>query len=510
MERLGRKIDSVLSAVVLIMMIVLMLFLTGSAFFETFEVTAENTAGELCRSVDDNFFLNLIVSAIVVIALYVFFLHLRTLTTKKLEIVLMIWTFVLGCAFIVSVKLSSGWYSDSFQLTNAALRASAGDMSALGDYFVRFPFQLGFVFYAEVFFRVFRLVAGGVPEGYMCLALQGVNVLWLMLGFHSIIRSSELLLRDEHIGRMTALLLIFCLPPVLSCTFLYGNIPAFGCAMAAVWMFAEFTQDKKLLYGILSGVFMALGLVLKLNTAIFAVALCGVWVIELMKHGSVKSLLCLIVSVVLILGLRTVPQRIYEARCDKSFGTGIPMISWMAMGFDDGHAGPGWYRSTHTVDTFASNGHDPEATAEVSRLFLKLRVTRFMKSPRAAWDFFSIKFRSQWNEPSYESLWVNEVQLSYGEKGGLYNIFCGDGIRRTLDYMNIYQQIIFLGMLIGLPILWRRRSVRKCTLLIIILGGMLYHLLFEAKSQYCLTYFMLMVPMAAAGYCKLFTGIERR
>ena len=39
---------------------------------------------------------------------------------------------------------------------------------------------------------------------------------------------------------------------------------------------------------------------------------------------------------------------------------------------------------------------------------------------------------------------------------------------------------------------------------LIILGGMLYHLLFEAKSQHSQGYFILMLPVAAYGFAKWF------
>jgi hypothetical protein len=40
-------------------------------------------------------------------------------------------------------------------------------------------------------------------------------------------------------------------------------------------------------------------------------------------------------------------------------------------------------------------------------------------------------------------------------------------------------------------------------LALIILGGFVYHLIFEAKSQYVLPYFIMMVPFAAYGFYSL-------
>ena len=76
--------------------------------------------------------------------------------------------------------------------------------------------------------------------------------------------------------------------------------------------------------------------------------------------------------------------------------------------------------------------------------------------------------------------------------------------------MNQVQQLVFLGALLGMPGLWRRKRISQCLLPVIVLGGLLYHLLFEAKSQYALPYFALLVPLAAWGLSRLFSRIEHR
>ena len=47
-------------------------------------------------------------------------------------------------------------------------------------------------------------------------------------------------------------------------------------------------------------------------------------------------------------------------------------------------------------------------------------------------------------------------------------------------------------------------------LLISIIGGVLFHMLWEAKSRYVLPYFILMIPMAAGGLAELSGLLEKR
>jgi hypothetical protein len=211
-----------------------------------------------------------------------------------------------------------------------------------------------------------------------------------------------------------------------------------------------------------------------------------------------------------VLAGKGLPQRVYEQRTGLRFGEGIPMLAWMAMGFSEGHAAPGWYKEDNTVDAFEASGYDSAATAEHAKAVLRERAAFFASEPKEALRFFSQKLRSQWNEPSCQSLWINEVHLSYSEKNGIYRLFCESGHRRTLGVMNQFQQLIYLGALLGTAVLWKKRRLTCCTLALIILGGLLYHLLFEAKSQYALPYVLMLVPMAGAGLTALFRKVEFR
>ena len=186
------------------------------------------------------------------------------------------------------------------------------------------------------------------------------------------------------------------------------------------------------------------------------------------------------------------------------------MIAWMAMGFSQGHAAPGWYREDCTVTAFERSGHDSAATAENAKSILADRIFVFKTDPALARDFFTKKLRSQWNEPSYGSIWVNQVFPSYSEKGPMFNFLCGSGAKRTLNVMNVYQQFVFLTLLIGLIRMWRKKDLLRSLLPLILLGGLLYHLLFEAKSQYAMPYFVLILPVAAYGLFTLFRKVELR
>ena len=498
-------------AVLLILVLVLafMLPLCACACFETSYLNTNNISGENIDIYSDNVFLNVILLVIYLAVIYLFYQYTDSVSSRFFQLVLFGWVFCFGIAFIATTKLAPPIYSDSYILVKAAMDASDGFYYSMETYFARFPFQLGYVLYMEFFFRALFALLPGLPEGYYSLALQAVNLFWLMLCYYSLLGISRCLWEDERIHRLCMLLMCFALQPMMSCTFLYGNIPALGCGSMAVWMFVKFMKEEKLAHALLCAAFLSAAVALKLNLMIFLVAIGGVWLVRLIKKFSLRSCLCLVLAAVCVLTLSKLPQSIYEKRSGYDFGEGIPMLGWLAMGMSEGHAAAGWYREDHTVTAFKESGGDPEATAEMAKAAVKERLGFFAKNPGEALSFFSEKLRSQWNEPSYDSIWLNQVFLSYSEKGGLYTLLCDKGERLTVGFMNQHQQMVFIGMLLGVLALLKKRDILSCILPLIILGGLMYHLLFEAKSQYALPYFILMMPVAGAGFAALFERLKK-
>lgn len=509
-QNIFNRLEGAALMLILVLVLAFMLVLCFSAWTETSYLNTNNVSGENIDIYGDNVFLNIILSVIYICLLYIFYQYTDAVKPQLMELLLYGWMFVFGCLFILTTKLAAPVYSDSFIVTNAAMDAANGGFYTMETYFARFPFQLGYVFYCEVFFRVMLMLLPGLPEGYYYLALQCVNLAWLMLSYFALLRITALMVNNERVHRLSVLLMVFSMQPIMSCTFLYGNIPAFSCGVFALWMFILFIKRERVVYALLCALGLSLAVMLKLNLMIFLVAIGGVWLIELVKKFSLKSCICLVLCTLCVLSLSKLPQLIYEERSGYEFGEGIPMLSWLAMGMSEGHAAAGWYKEDNTVEAFKLSGQDPELTARMAKDVIKERAAFFAADPGEALRFFSEKLRSQWNEPSYDSIWLNQVFLSFSEKGGLYNLLCDKGERLTLSLMNQHQQIVFCGVLLSIFALFKKRDILSCLLPLVILGGLMYHLLFEAKSQYALPYFILMLPLAAAGFAAMFEYLKKK
>lgn len=486
---------------VYVLTLIFMAYLLPMSLLRTTHMSTGGGVGEVVRFYNDNVFLNIIMLIISTAAVYLVFWLVEHVNLHKIISILMAWTLIAGIFFVCSAKLQPS--ADSYIVSFFARQCAAGDYSYYHDYFRSFPFQFGFVLYEELFFRLFYLVLPGAPEGYSSLAIQGLNVVWLAVGYYAVIKCTALASRNESVTKLTAVLLGLFMPPLLFTTYMYGNIPGFALSILGVWMFLDFQHSRRWLTGVLTAVFLTLAVCIKLNSLIFVVAVCIVWVIRLIKKPQFKSALLLVITIVLALGVKGLPQKYYERRCDDSFGSGVPQVSWMAMGMNEGNSCAGWNKNEYTIQNFREHHYDRELTSAVSREEINNRLQYFRKNPAYAADFVSRKILSQWNEPTYQGLWNNQVRKNYSEPGQMYDIICNKIDGGLARMMNYYQQLIFFGFALGIICLARNKSIRASIFPLIVLGGFLYHLLFEAKSQYAMPYIILMIPVAAYGFVLL-------
>lgn len=504
-----KKREKLISFCVMMIALLVLLFMSYLFPCSLFRTTGMSTGagkGEIVTFNYDNFFLNLITLSVSCGCVYLVYKLGSGISLKTCLVVLSVWVLCFGLLFVASAKLQPT--EDSYIVTFFARQAAKGDYSYYHEYFEFFPYQLGYVLYAELFFRLFNILMPGVPTGFSSLALQGMNVVFVLMAYISIVNAVGIIFRSETVQKLTALLLAACLPPLFMSTFMYGNVPALAFSCAASWMFISFIRDGCPVNGILCAVFLSVAVLLKLNSMIFFVAIIILWLLSLIKKPTLTSSVLLIVTVLMVLAVKPMPQKFYEARCEHEFGSGIPLTGWLAMGLHEGQSCSGWYDTDFTTNAFTHAGKDPDAASEIALEGIKSRLDYFMDEPVEALRFFGRKFLSQWNEPSYQSIWTNKVRTHYSEPSAMYNFFCNRVESAVMTAMKLYQQMVFFGFTLGLVGLLFRRDIPASLFPLVILGGMLYHLLFEGKSQYVMSYFVLMVPIAAYGYRLLFRRLQ--
>lgn len=188
------------------------------------------------------------------------------------------------------------------------------------------------------------------------------------------------------------------------------------------------------------------------------------------------------------------------------------------MGMQEGPLAPGWY-NRYSLTLMERAELDPDTALVLNRQDIAQRLSEFAADPAYALSFYHRKMVSQWAETTFEALLVNRVMPSESPFPALVNsLLSGGGSRALTLYMEGYTLTLYLGFaagtaLLAIGLLRRKAWAWPClyaplALMVAVLGGFLYHLLFEAKSQYLMIYLPMMAPLGAWGLAWRRDGVK--
>ena len=232
----------------------------------------------------------------------------------------------------------------------------------------------------------------------------------------------------------------------------------------------------------------------------------------------------------------------------RTVSDGAPMIAWVQMGLEESKRGPGWYNG-YQVKLFQKADGDADLAAAWAQADLRKTISDMAEEPAKAADFFVRKIESIWAEPTFQSLWIQEVgNTSWAEGSPPWELFKEEGgLNRLYVFAaNLVQTFVYAMACVwviagmsakgsrskhvlmnrtwekrieaekaektvkavkkqGMETVWERQergeTDRWGMLLpgIVFIGGFLFHLVWEAKGQYSVVYFMLLLPYAYLG-----------
>ena len=200
----------------------------------------------------------------------------------------------------------------------------------------------------------------------------------------------------------------------------------------------------------------------------------------------------------------------------------------------ESYMAPGWYTNI-AKDTYINYYLKPKFSGnpnasiddanEKAMSDIENRLDVFSESFNYSLEFFSQKILSQWNEPTFESIWVSKVKahtandvqkalyhtdtVNSDQMEGLAKDVYSKSTGQFLElHFNFYMQILYIMFAAGIYLLFinKKTNIETVLLPLVILGAFGYHLLFEGKSQYILTYIPLMIPTAAYGISAILNG----
>lgn len=422
------------------------------------------------------------------------------------------WMIVLGVILILFSKTVPA--ADALSVYSAAEALAGGDTSVIhptDSYLSYYPQQVGLMAFFEVLFRFWNLLGIGMPAYHF---IKGIYILILCAAVFFQYKTVHLLWENDTTDCLYLLLAGANFPLIMYSSFVYGEIPTLAAFSAGLYFLLRFLKNSKsLLYGGLSLLLFTFSVMVRKNSLILVIAVLLVLILEGLKNRKSSLLLYALLCAVCAFSILPLVQKGYEMRAGNSLKTGVPAMSYFAMGTQESSRGNGWYNGFN-FETYQSTGMDTELTNEISRQALSERLDYFKANPGYAAKFYLGKHLSQWADGTYA---VRQATLAtFGGRRELFNrLYEGDLSNYYIEYCNLYQNIIYLGALLFCILQCRRRRLQNPEAqketgphpaglplyigLIGILGGFLFHIIWEANSRYIFVYGVLLLPYAAKG-----------
>ena len=476
-------------------------------FFQTSVIDPTAYSAEKILYQTDNLALNLLFTAIFVGILFTmrrFYDFFAKINITALEIILVVYVVLLGFIWIFSVTSIPA--ADSANVYETARQAAKNQYTSLHDftnfynkdfyggysYYNFYPFQLGFVFICEIIFRIFGTTSS--------MPVQVINVLAVGAAYLGLAKITRLLFKRKSIEFMAIFLLALCFQPIIFCTFVYGNIIGMSLGIWSCFFLIKYFRTNKWLLLIPCGILLVISTIAKYNNMIYLVAFVIMLIVHTVKEKKWQSIAFAVAICIATVGSSSLIIASYESRAGVTLANGVSQVLYFDMGLQESGRAPGWYTTTG-LNLYLKNQFDDEAANKEAWEQIGQRMEAFSDDAEYTVDFFGKKILSQWNEPTFESIWVSKVKgHEVAIKGGIGEAVYDKSLGQLLElHFGLYMRVLYLLFAIGIYCLFisKKTNIQTILLPLVLMGGFGYHFLFEAKSQYILTYIPLIIPTAA-------------
>ncbi len=393
---------------------------------------------------------------------------------------------------------------DASILWDIACRMGEGnyiDFQYLG-YAERHFNQMGALF----FLKVLVGVAGAENQ----FVLQLINVAALGI-FQLCLRKIGSQLFGKTVGDITLILCVLFLPLSLYVVFTYFNLLSWALIAFGIQQEISLFQTgrKRHLILMILAVFSAVQLKSFSWIAVIAMVIYSCY--EGVRKKKFMALLGMITAILLVLIANGCMKRTVLSYTGAEELRTMPALGYVAMGMQESYMAPGWYNGVHDR-TYSECAGDEALMKDTFADMIRLRFLEFRQDPGYAVDFYYHKMASQWNNPSFQGFWFGEISdAKVPVPEWIQSMYTGSIRGKLNQYLDLLLTLIHTGVLLWLITGWKEIRLKHLLPGIYFLGGFLFLLIWEAKCQYTMGFFIFLPVYSVCGYLRLYrcfdTGI---
>lgn len=438
---------------------------------------------------------NILMFLLVLAVLYVFqFFMLRgkeNLRQKRVKIFLgvdLIVMAVVGVVWVAGCHITP--QADQLQVYLTAVDFSKGIYTDMGAYFYMYRQQYGLAFLYECVLWIW--------ESFHLI--QYINVLFLLLVILFGYFISDTLFKSARVNLYTILAMNLFLPLLIYVNFVYGEVGIVAMSLCSIWAVLKWMDTGKIRYMVLASLAMTLTILARKNMIIVTIALAIVLLVFALVKKNWKA--CVLVALLFAVPMGTIGliEKSYEWRSGMEVGEGMPATLHIAMGMQESWNGAGAYNAYNNSTFWNVAGGDSQLADEIGKEYIKGRIQEFKDNPAMARAFYQAKTWEQWNEGSYGSMLMT-AHFESAPFEPAQKLYGGEWQKPAFDWMEYYLFIIyataFIYSVYGFLCI---RDLKGTLLPMIVIGGLIFSLLWEAKARYVFPYVTLLLPSVAAGW----------
>ena len=446
----------------------------------------------------------LVVLVVVVVGLFYAFKSKAVFEKKSRALAIAGLIFITAYCLLLILGIRPQAVNDSKTLDDIINQFSDGDYTSLtepGGYLFIWPFQLGYVAFGQFMVSVFG------KSNYF--AWDMVQLISVLITIYLIYKLTWEFFEDKEICGIVALLSCGALFFYNYVTYIYGDIISMAPQTLALFMMVLYVKRGRRRYAVISGVSIAVAILLKTNCEITLIALLMILVgstVTEERFVGKKLLQNLILAAVMLAFVFVSKAAVNSYFCSLTglddIPPGSPSWSHIAMGLQESELEDGWYNG-YNYRVFEENNYDSDATAIAAKENIGQTLRSFVSRPLHGARFLFRKYMTQWADSVCISTHNLDLVSRHVENQPAVAEFLvfGTGSTAMIWMMNVFMPVCYIGVIIYLSgiLKGRKPSVSEMLLLILIFGGIAFHEFWEGSSRYTMRYYIYYLPFGAYG-----------
>ena len=396
---------------------------------------------------------------------------LLKMDTKKFANIATIYVIAIGIAYIVMARAYP--ISDQSIVQRIASSFLDGDYSELtGEgYLVAYPQQLGIIGIIQIIYYIFG------KDNYIAIML--FNVLAMAGIFNMLYKILTKMTDNIRIHNLYWVMVFGCFPLIFYSFFVYGTIFGLFFSLVGFYNLILAKENGKILNFVISFLAFCMGTISKSNCLIFVIAA----VLVTLFYGIKEQKLKYVVFSIILMGALMAPKCVnlyYAKKANVTISKGVPAKCFIAMGLQKG---------------------TKELGCGVDGWYNAYNLTTFVNAKN--------KITTQWCEPTFQTFWMLQAMDNHAEWSKVAkSIEKGKVNKIIFVIMKLYLIFIWLGNLAYLIAKRKQLTIWNMLLQVAVLGGFIFHFLWEGKALYIMPYYVISFVAGVQGMYMLYEKIK--